>query len=419
MFASKTAAARAKADRAAPARQPASGPTLRRAIGNQSTLRRAALRLGPATIQRQLAIGRTDDPLEHEADRAADQVMRMPEPDAVPGGAPQQVSRKCAACEEEASGMLSPKRADVAGHEAEQAPDSVHAALHGPGQPLDAASRAFFEPRFGRDFSAIRVHTDAVAARSAREIGARAYTVGNQIAFADNEWSPGQPASRHLLAHELAHAVQQNAAPQVRRQPQGAAPAPPSPQQVIETARAVAWGRTFNALQKLQGIGPPPPPGRADPGVEQQLQARRLAIQLFGWDPPNMDQITEIVRQMMYALTPGIKTTIAPASDPQCGNRAGYVVDHTPPIVLCPAFFSSSAEEQARTMVHEAAHIAGIGTPSGESYCGIYDCQTNCGGFTAADTWSHYIHCLSGQTPDKPITVTAPGGTGPGGGAKP
>ncbi len=169
----------------------------------------------------------------------------------------------------------------------------------------------------------------------------------------------------------------------------------------------------------VEGIGPAAPPRRDDPGVDMRDAARRLAVKLFGWDPPNMDQIADILGQMGQALMPGLKTTTAAANDPHCSQHAGYVLGHTPPVVLCPMFFTSSADQQIRTMVHEAAHIAGIGQPDGEAYCTVYDCESNCGGFSSADVWSNYVHCLSGQTADPPaahITAPPPGGGGSGSG---
>jgi hypothetical protein len=147
-------------------------------------------------IQAKLKVGAVNDPLEHEADRVADQVMRMPTSDVSAAAAPPQVSRKCAACEEE-----------------EQSP-TVHAAvvnelLQSSGKPLDSSTRAFFDPRFGRDFSQVRVHVDERAARSAQSIGALAYTVGPHIAFAAGRFAPGSDRGRRLLAHELVHTVQQ------------------------------------------------------------------------------------------------------------------------------------------------------------------------------------------------------------------
>ena len=120
--------------------------------GNQALLRR---------LQAKLKVGSVDDPLEHEADRVADQVMRMPAPGAALTSAPPQVSRKCAACEEHLSRKCAACEEEEklqkkeAGPQAAvgEAPASVHEALRSPGQPLDAATRAYFEPRFGRDFS--------------------------------------------------------------------------------------------------------------------------------------------------------------------------------------------------------------------------------------------------------------------------
>jgi hypothetical protein len=87
-----------------------------------------------------------DDPLEHEADRVADQVMRMPAPEVAATPAPLQINRKCAECEEDDK----LQRKDARPTAPAVAPPSVHAALRSPGQPLDAATRAYFEPRFGR-----------------------------------------------------------------------------------------------------------------------------------------------------------------------------------------------------------------------------------------------------------------------------
>src|SRR5262249_9440560 len=121
-------------------------------------------------LQTKLAIGAVNDPLEQEADRVADQVMRMPDPDLSIPTAPPQVSRKCTACEEEEEKLQKEAAAS-------EVPASVHEVLRSPGQPLDEATRAFFEPRFGYDFSRVRVHTDAAAEESANDVKANAYAV--------------------------------------------------------------------------------------------------------------------------------------------------------------------------------------------------------------------------------------------------
>jgi len=89
------------------------------------------------------------------------------------------------------------------------APPIVHEVLGSPGQPLDAQTRAYFEPRFGHDFSKVRIHNDARADKSARAVNALAYTVGRDIAFLDGEYSPRTRGGARVLAHELSHVVQQ------------------------------------------------------------------------------------------------------------------------------------------------------------------------------------------------------------------
>lgn len=92
------------------------------------------------------------------------------------------------------------------------APPIVHQVLSSSGRALDKVTRDYFEPRFGYDFSGVRIHADAPAAESARAVSALAYTVGNKIAFAAGQYAPRSSEGRRLLAHELAHVVQQSAA---------------------------------------------------------------------------------------------------------------------------------------------------------------------------------------------------------------
>ena len=87
----------------------------------------------------------------------------------------------------------------------------VHSVLATSGQPLDAATREFFSSRFGHDFANVRVHADAAAAESARSLHALAYTVGGDVVFGAGQYAPGTRAGQQLLAHELAHVVQQTA----------------------------------------------------------------------------------------------------------------------------------------------------------------------------------------------------------------
>ncbi len=189
-YAAPTLATRQNAPPPVPAMMP---PTPRHAFGNQAALRR---------LQAKLVVGAVDDPLEREADAVASDVMRMPDPVATP-----RLLRKCAACEEEESLQAKSVSGDMAGA---AAPAVVTDALRSPGQPLDAALRGFFEPRFGANFADVRVHHDAPAAASTRAVGAQAYTVGNDIVFGSGRYTPGADDGRRLLAHELTHVMQQS-----------------------------------------------------------------------------------------------------------------------------------------------------------------------------------------------------------------
>jgi hypothetical protein len=195
---------------AAAAAQPgqASG-RLQRSIGNQAVLRLATQSPGP--IYPKLAVGRVDDPLEHEADRVAERVTAMADADVrlTARGAP--VQRKCSACDEEDE-QVHRKEASGA-QDSAVIPAAVHDTLAAPGHALDAQTRAFFEPRFGRDFGDVRVHTGGRAAASARALNALAYTRGSDIVFAEGRFGPSTPEGRKLLAHELAHVVQQDLVP--------------------------------------------------------------------------------------------------------------------------------------------------------------------------------------------------------------
>jgi hypothetical protein len=219
--------ARTNSGRAAPGRgrDGNSAVCAQRAIGNQSMQRlaeaKAAAEVGarggkfsripPAagtgvSIRPKLRIATTGDRYEQEADRVADRVMRM----AAPGPRPE-----CAACggphEERAAPRIQPAREHGGG--GATAPAIVHEVIGSPGRPLDAFARGFMESRFGHDFGGVRVHTGAQPAESARAVGARAYTVGASVVFGAGEYAPATPWGRRLLAHELAHVVQQRSAP--------------------------------------------------------------------------------------------------------------------------------------------------------------------------------------------------------------
>lgn len=120
-------------------------------------------------------------------------------------GGPAGISGECPSCH---AAKLMPARLPGAASPA-VAPPIVHDVLRSSGRPLDAATRGVMEPRFGRDFGQVRIHTGPVAAESARSVHALAYTVGNQIVFGGGNYAPGTARGDSLLAHELTHVVQQ------------------------------------------------------------------------------------------------------------------------------------------------------------------------------------------------------------------
>jgi hypothetical protein len=131
----------------------------------------------------------------------------------ISGSAVPEVQRKCDSCAEEEEvhrkadeELIQRKSLDDAAAKAESAVDSISG-----GEPLPASARNFFEPRFGHDFSGVRIHTGSPAAESANAINAQAYTKGKDIVFGEGQYSAGSTASQNLLAHELAHVVQQSA----------------------------------------------------------------------------------------------------------------------------------------------------------------------------------------------------------------
>jgi putative chitinase len=89
------------------------------------------------------------------------------------------------------------------------APPVVQDVLRSPGQPLDAATRAYMEPRFGQDFSHVRVHADTPSANASRAVGAKAFVHGKDVVFGSGQYRPSAPMGLELIAHELAHVIQQ------------------------------------------------------------------------------------------------------------------------------------------------------------------------------------------------------------------
>jgi len=165
---------------------------------------------GPA-IQTRLSVGAPGDRFEREADAVADQVVQRKAASVQGAEAAPSVQAKCAKCEHEetvqrqADGQSAP---DGGGHATDSVQQGI-SAQRGAGQPLDPAVRREMEQGIGADFSNVRIHTGAPASDLNDMLHARAFTHGRDVFFNAGEYDPGSSAGRHLLAHELAHVVQQ------------------------------------------------------------------------------------------------------------------------------------------------------------------------------------------------------------------
>jgi hypothetical protein len=200
-------------------------------FGSWFSTRRSGAIYYPLRAQTKLKFGQPGDKYEQEADRMADQVMRMPEPrlerdQSLPCHdcdeekqiqakskasmrAPV-IQRQSAPEEEEEEETIQTKRATGQTPEVAQKMRTEINNLKGAGRPLSRSERVFFEPRFGCDFSQVRVHTDTRVAESASAINAKAYTLGSDVVFGAGQYFPDSFAGQKLLAHELTHVIQQN-----------------------------------------------------------------------------------------------------------------------------------------------------------------------------------------------------------------
>jgi hypothetical protein len=161
-------------------------------------------------IRTKLAINKPGDEYEQEADRIAEQVMRMPDLQlqnaCACGGA-------CPRCQTEQPGRehesLQTKRVQAGDTGQMAAQPSVHKVIAAPGQPLNSGTRGFMESRLGHDFSQVRVHTDTNAAQMNDALCAKAFTYGSDIYFNRGEYSTVSTEGKRLLTHELVHVAQQ------------------------------------------------------------------------------------------------------------------------------------------------------------------------------------------------------------------
>jgi hypothetical protein len=281
-----------------------------------------------------LRIGDADDTYEQEAERVADEIVRgehskhqwsLSDVSVNPAvrrkcscGGSGDGGSGCAECKKEEEEQIL-QRHPAGPAPLGMAPPIVHHVLNSPGRPLDGDTRGFFELRFGHDLSAVRIHTDARAAQSARQVNAAAYSVGSDVVFDHGMFAPQTLAGRRLIAHELAHVLQQrgNRGPLGRatlqrqpKQPTGTA-LDADDQKIVDTAQREASKFKCNVGPVIWGILHKhfPADGRklAGTGCEAALPGLRTE---FSTKDPKDPKLTRSV-PMLYAGKAFIASTDA------------------------------------------------------------------------------------------------------------
>jgi hypothetical protein len=359
--------------------------------GNQAMLRL----LGEGVLQKKLTINQPGDANEQEADRVSEQVMRMPAPATIQGlpatpcmGFRTSVQRcSCAAssssggdCDECKSKAMQLQRSSTAALPGSEAPPIVHDVLRSPGQPLDKTTRSFMEPRFGRDFSDVRVHTDVTAAASAQAVNALAYTAGKDIVFRSGQYAPTTHFGQKLIAHELSHVMQQS-------------DSRPEPTRAVRSEHS-SPAPVRMRLQRFTGCtrGQDASIERARKHAMEKVRAAIVAVTAVGLGVPTATQAGAFRRHFGTLVAADVGTVLgrfinilarlANTANFQCDTAASFAhcgppnewcagtacPDMAAVSRLCPGFFRSDADacaepSETEVLIHESARAAGCCPP--------------------------------------------------------
>lgn len=325
-----------------------------------------------------LRVNTPGDVYEQEADRIAEHVIRMPEPGAAITpqflGAAPEVRRacfcggSCGKCQVEQGyehEQLQTKHVGSGDLAATAAPPAVHDVLRSPGQPLDPATRAFFEPRFGHDFGRVRIHNDERAVTSARAVNASAYTVGKEVVFGAAQFAPHTIEGRKTLAHELTHVVQQSHfGPDLVQRDVKVTVEPDATcnlkqHRKIEPAafKAADWlSHTIHAIDAFVSGAKTKPAVAAAAALSKHFHSTDAAVVAY------VKVRLETIQKDIFSRE-NFTVNCPPASDRECGTKQGTrelvaVVPEGNPneINFCRPFFERGEEDGASTIIHEFGH---------------------------------------------------------------
>ena len=245
--------------------------------------------------------------------------------------------------------------------------------LEGGGRPLPGSERAFFEPRFGRDLSAIRVHADARAASMASAVDALAFTSGRHIVLGAEAARRGLPAERGLLAHELVHSLQQGEGGAAQRRIQrftahqcrASGCTPPARCDIVQADFTRAEGYLQDAVTAMQAT---PPSAFTMQAIDWYFH--RTGETASG----DIQRRLALIRSHMLVLDVG-GDFLCDSSNICSGRTLAYVRTGTPvetvdykPVNLCNKHFGSSARSRAETLIHEVAHLIGMSISTDDVY---------------------------------------------------
>jgi hypothetical protein len=324
---------------------------LQRTAGNQAVQKLIKSR----ALQAKLRVGQPNDIYEKEADRVAEQVMRMPDP---------VLQLKCAKCNGDGKKILQAKESlgQVPVNRDRDVPPIVDEVLRSPGQPLDSYTRAFMEPRFGYDFSGVRMHTDAKAAKAAQAVNALAFTVGRNVVLGVREYAPDTAEGKRLLTHELTHVIQQS---------QGQTPNTPVKDaikmsdvggsqgwEIGALAQQVTIGQlaglmearepTNGAWLQRQVHGTPSPVSVRSPAFEELVtQISSLQAGLIGRSL-TLEEVA-LVREIFHNSIDYSRVRLIPTGVLEYRTVANFI--------RVPENFTISDEYMAQTLVHEMTHV--------------------------------------------------------------
>ncbi len=346
-------------------------------------------------IQPKLTINQPNDAYEQEADAMADKVMRMEQPGVQLKPLPiTGIQRKCTHCEEEEK--VQRKENNTNETTANNNLENYVGSLNSSGQPLPNEVRSFYEPRFGYDFSNVKVHTDDIAAKSAQSINALAYTSGNNVVFNNAQYSPNTDSGKRLLGHELTHVVQQGSGGVSRKNIQkaigsrtrctaNAHSSPADPLSVIQQANERAVHMALGASHLLfsdslfmqsatfgsSGILNMYRRRFGDPIAHRTKFKNRFNNSLHNtlllaqasemqYLSTRSENISDFLNGNIHFKCTGTSRTTIGDCTHRCGANtilASCSSGHKSEMAICSGFWGMSSDQQAIGMIHEVSHM--------------------------------------------------------------